>query len=177
MPIQFRCGNCKQLLGIARRKAGAVVACPTCGGKTIVPRTPENGSSLEPNEGKKGHAAAPKPGSFSLLERVDVEKLLSNPINQPSAPAGGGKAAIADPLEMKALPAASATVQPNAAKPASIPLIPIDDDDDVPMALSELAQPPTLFRVTPARAIFMLFVFLLSVSGSFLLGMWVGSLK
>ena len=40
MPIRFRCVYCDKLLGIARRKAGAVVSCPHCGEKLIVP-TPE----------------------------------------------------------------------------------------------------------------------------------------
>ena len=30
MPIRFRCSNCNRLLGIARRKAGAMVSCPHC---------------------------------------------------------------------------------------------------------------------------------------------------
>ncbi len=39
MPIQFRCAACQQLLGIAKRKAGSVVDCPTCRVKTLVPLT------------------------------------------------------------------------------------------------------------------------------------------
>jgi hypothetical protein len=37
MPIRFYCPFCDQLLGIARRKAGAVVECPSCHGKVGVP--------------------------------------------------------------------------------------------------------------------------------------------
>jgi hypothetical protein len=37
MPIRFRCAFCNQLLGIARRKAGKVVRCPTCSGQVVVP--------------------------------------------------------------------------------------------------------------------------------------------
>ena len=33
MPIRFRCAYCNQLMGIAHRKAGSVVRCPTCGGQ------------------------------------------------------------------------------------------------------------------------------------------------
>jgi hypothetical protein len=40
MPIRFRCAYCNQLMGIARRKAGTVVSCPTCQGQVVVP-TPE----------------------------------------------------------------------------------------------------------------------------------------
>jgi hypothetical protein len=37
MPIRFRCQYCNQLMGIARRKAGTEVECPTCKGKMVVP--------------------------------------------------------------------------------------------------------------------------------------------
>ncbi len=37
MPIRFRCAYCNQLLGIAKRKAGSVVRCPTCAGQVVVP--------------------------------------------------------------------------------------------------------------------------------------------
>jgi phage FluMu protein Com len=37
MPIKFRCKYCNQLMGIARRKAGTDVNCPTCNGILRVP--------------------------------------------------------------------------------------------------------------------------------------------
>src|SRR5438874_1439658 len=37
MPIRFRCQYCNQLMGIAHRKVGTEVECPTCKGKLIVP--------------------------------------------------------------------------------------------------------------------------------------------
>jgi hypothetical protein len=37
MPIRFHCDRCGQRLGIARRKAGAEIACPTCGKSQLVP--------------------------------------------------------------------------------------------------------------------------------------------
>jgi len=37
MPIKFRCSHCRQLLGIARAKAGQIVDCPTCGRAMRVP--------------------------------------------------------------------------------------------------------------------------------------------
>src|SRR5262249_59525811 len=39
MPIRFRCPFCNQLLGIARRKAGTAVQCPTCRGRVTGPAT------------------------------------------------------------------------------------------------------------------------------------------
>jgi hypothetical protein len=70
MPIRFRCVYCDKLLGIARRKAGAVVNCPQCGQPLIVP-TPEP----EPS------AAASLPVSPSqhpgkLFEQDDFDVLL-----------------------------------------------------------------------------------------------------
>ena len=37
MPIKFRCQFCRQLLGISRTRAGAVVDCPQCGRSLRVP--------------------------------------------------------------------------------------------------------------------------------------------
>jgi hypothetical protein len=37
MPIRFRCAYCQQLMGIGRRKVGAIVRCPRCAGEVIVP--------------------------------------------------------------------------------------------------------------------------------------------
>lgn len=49
MPIRFRCKYCNQLIGIARRKAGSDVSCPTCHGRLQVPggATTEEGGGLE----------------------------------------------------------------------------------------------------------------------------------
>ncbi len=51
-PIKFRCFRCNQLLGVARSKAGTVVACPKCQVELLVPepedsqgRTPETSST------------------------------------------------------------------------------------------------------------------------------------
>lgn len=98
MPIQFRCGSCNQLLGIATRKAGHVVNCPTCGNKTVVPRTiPAPAKSPEPAlAGVEGapdtmHAGPEEPPGpvftaepdepvgLSLLDRVDMDALLAPP--------------------------------------------------------------------------------------------------
>jgi hypothetical protein len=47
MPIRFRCAYCNQLMGIARRKAGTVVRCPTCAGQVIVPNPGQADSATE----------------------------------------------------------------------------------------------------------------------------------
>jgi len=72
MPIRFRCVYCDKLLGIARRKAGAVVNCPQCGQPLIVP-TPEP----EPEAtAAAAQPAAPPPGPAKLFEQDDFDVLL-----------------------------------------------------------------------------------------------------
>jgi hypothetical protein len=46
MAIRFYCPYCDRLLGIAQRRAGAVVECPSCHGKVGVP-TEEGARSEE----------------------------------------------------------------------------------------------------------------------------------
>jgi phage FluMu protein Com len=66
MPIRFRCAYCNQLLGIARRKAGTIVRCPTCAGQVIVP-TVESDASPQP-----------RPGSQPFVfERSDFDDILN----------------------------------------------------------------------------------------------------
>jgi hypothetical protein len=74
MPIRFRCAYCNQLLGIARRKAGTVVRCPTCAGQILVPK-------LEAEEAAKPRS----PGNEMVFERSDFDELLN-----PPSEAGGG---------------------------------------------------------------------------------------
>ena len=80
MPIRFRCAYCSQLMGIARRKAGTVVACPTCHGKLDVPQS-------DVVAGAAG-AAAP------LFEQNDFEDFLRVPFRDEAerhAAAGHGR--------------------------------------------------------------------------------------
>src|SRR5687767_4448875 len=72
MPIRFRCVYCDKLLGIARRKAGAVVNCPQCGQPLIVP-TPEP----EPEAtAAASQPAGPPKGPPKLFEQDDFDVLL-----------------------------------------------------------------------------------------------------
>ncbi len=87
MPIRFRCVYCNKLLGIARRKAGAVVNCPQCAEKLIVP-TPE---ADEPDTASKDEGAAEGAGEKPqpLFERADFSALLQGEptfrMNEPTA--------------------------------------------------------------------------------------------
>ncbi len=66
MPIKFRCAYCNQLLGIARRKAGSVVKCPTCSGQVVVPTLEEVGQVPE-------HRPAVNPAMF---EGNEIDRML-----------------------------------------------------------------------------------------------------
>jgi phage FluMu protein Com len=82
MPIRFRCHHCNQLLGIAHRKAGMMVQCPTCHAQILVPHPGTEGKAeVLP---AKPIPDAPAP----LFERSDFEAILQNPIaDKPAVPA------------------------------------------------------------------------------------------
>src|SRR2546421_9046611 len=74
VPIRFRCAYCNQLMGIARRKAGTVVRCPTCSGQVVVPDPgtaaeagPATGAGKPPFGGRDFHQLfdLPSPGGQS----------------------------------------------------------------------------------------------------------------
>ncbi|MFO0845735.1 MAG: hypothetical protein U0797_25680 [Gemmataceae bacterium] len=112
MPIRFRCPHCDQLLGIARRKAGAHVRCPSCRRDVAVPAEDE---PSRPDAPALPPPVAPRPGSGApaLFEQDDFEQLLHGSVGPsvvepprnrgsavrtpapggPSRPAGGGRAA------------------------------------------------------------------------------------
>lgn len=83
MPIRFRCAYCNQLLGIARRKAGTVIHCPTCAGQVVVPAA----ESEEP---------APAGRDEPVFERSDFEQMINpkpgRPRSRPPAPVNGPSA-------------------------------------------------------------------------------------
>lgn len=94
MPIRFRCEHCKQLLGIARRKAGSHVNCPTCQRQVLVPAQDEElvgqGNSPSPPGGNPLPAPAPAP-----FERDDFDALLRPPPSiSPDAPRKNGGALL-----------------------------------------------------------------------------------
>jgi hypothetical protein len=78
MPIRFRCVYCDKLLGIAKRKAGAVVNCPQCGQPLIVP-TPEPEPEPQATAVPSGPASSAGPEvrvPDRLFERDDFDVLL-----------------------------------------------------------------------------------------------------
>lgn len=64
MPIQFRCPECRKLLGVATRKAGVCIECPKCHVGVTVPA--ESTVSV-------------KSGAInSVFDEMDVDELLAN---------------------------------------------------------------------------------------------------
>jgi DNA-directed RNA polymerase subunit RPC12/RpoP len=83
MPIRFRCAYCNQLMGIARRKAGTVVRCPTCSGQVVVPDPEVAGPEAE-----EPSPPGPQPKGPELFDRSDFgDDLFHNA--QPSVARGG----------------------------------------------------------------------------------------
>ncbi len=64
MPVRFRCKYCNQLMGIARRKIGMEVNCPTCHNPVTVPPT----DSPDVDQ--------PAPKKDPLFEGSDLDALL-----------------------------------------------------------------------------------------------------
>jgi hypothetical protein len=72
MPIRFRCAYCNQLMGIARRKAGTVVRCPSCASQVTVPQPDSDEPEAPPSRPRKEtDAAAP------IFERSDFDEIFS----------------------------------------------------------------------------------------------------
>jgi hypothetical protein len=93
MPIRFRCAYCNQLMGIARRKAGAIVRCPTCAGQVVVP-DPKRRAPLGQN---------PAEGA-GLFERNDFDPGFQNP-TQAAGPRGHGGRLDVEPFPLPDQPA------------------------------------------------------------------------
>lgn len=98
MPIKFRCPHCRQLLGIARAKAGLPVDCPTCG-RTV--RVPHLDGRVEP---------LPKPGlnleDSSLVQALDQLALIGSlPPDEKDEKEPEFSEFVPDPIEVPAAPA------------------------------------------------------------------------
>jgi hypothetical protein len=120
MPIRFRCAYCNQLLGIARRKSGTVVRCPTCAGQVVVPEGDIDRPVSAPaaplvfeqsNFEELFNPLAPRPArrekvlSASSLPEIQVPDARPAPVARPSPPEGIDVVALADPAEPPIAPA------------------------------------------------------------------------
>jgi len=109
MPIRFRCVYCDRLLGISRRKAGAIVSCPHCKEKLIVPTPgPEDQAAAEEEKETNEDPALPqgKANGPQLFERDDIDALLQPKptyrAEPPKArPAAAGAAPVAEAVALE----------------------------------------------------------------------------
>ena len=171
MPIQFRCAYCSQLLGIARRKAGSVITCPTCGGQVIVPQPRTHGSQKP--------VAGPH---FAELERSDFEALF-----QPPAPGRLESDPIRDRGEPAIPPQPPRPERPSASAAERLPQAPAGNAsagiDELAMgeavSLRATAQPqptvvPSGVVLTRGRLIFFALITALLLALAFTAGMLIG---
>ena len=70
MPIRFCCESCQQLSSIATRKAGSIVACPTCGTEVIVPHDDGLARIVTPEEIAVEFAEAPQSDEDSATDQL-----------------------------------------------------------------------------------------------------------
>lgn len=178
MPIQFRCAACQQLLGIAKRKAGSVVDCPTCRVKTLVPLTStENETPIPPVRRERTQPV-------SIFDRVDVDKLLQKPTRPELVEQeGNSSVAVAPPPVRRKMVFTPDPVEERHSEPVEEPqAMPrlesseVEPVDDEPFALSPV---PTLTSSKSAISTMWLSIYLavggLLVLGAFLGGHWVGA--
>jgi hypothetical protein len=105
VPIKFACDHCGGVLSIARRKAYALIDCPKCGCKQVVPsesrisqddvrvvksKAPDASSAVAVMEAPP--VIRPIPGTATaverpLFERDDIENLLSDEAKKTAKPA------------------------------------------------------------------------------------------
>ncbi len=152
MPIKFRCKYCNQLMGIARRKAGTDVNCPTCNGVLRVPFHDEPSAPAPPVSAPAPAVAAPpfESSDFDAYLQADVR-------NQPVVTVPPPQSAGAE------MPLPGTVWNPQAA-PRLI--------DVEPAALSPAAPPGIVLSNGLATLLTIAIIFLMALS--FSLGLLVG---
>jgi len=153
MPIRFRC-NCGQLLGIARRKAGSTVRCPSCQKDVLVPAQAEASASAPP---------PPEPGGPALFERDDFDDLLQGGMSMGGVPARGSAVQAPPP---------PARPQP---MPPAVPVVQMEAQPwPAPAAPAARPAPPPGIYLTPGRATVLVVVAILLLALAFASGLIVG---
>ncbi|MFM7149206.1 MAG: hypothetical protein ACKO23_05145 [Gemmataceae bacterium] len=151
MPIRFRCHYCHQLLGIARRKAGSMVRCPTCQNELTVPSSSGSHHSepvVQPSETRPSSRKEP-----GLFDRDDFDDLLRP--GQPPYPS--------NPFPLGGPPSSSGAFSlPHPDGPASSP----EGSEPSPAART--------FLLTPLRTALLVAAVLVLMGIAFALGLLVG---
>jgi hypothetical protein len=156
MPIRFRCNSCNQLLGIAHRKAGSRVRCPTCSGQVVVP---------DPDEARAPeHAAAP------LFERSDFDEVFNPGQPRPESRNPKDKVVTAASLPDLAFPSPPPLTRPHAAPEYDAERI------VVPPAPAELPPAPPGIFLSPVKATLLTIAVIVALGVAFTAGFFVGFL-
>jgi hypothetical protein len=176
MPIRFRCAYCNQLLGIARRKAGTVVRCPTCAGQVVVPAA-DAAAEAEPDE--------PRPsGDQPVFERSDFDDLFNNP--KPATEAAAPPTAGAPAPRKQGSGGGAGTAAPPAQAPAPDEAWGTHADPDVevePLGLPAPRGGPSGFQppyrpqgivLSPTKATILTVVVVVGLAVAFAAGLLVG---
>lgn len=182
MPIQFRCAACQQLLGIAKRKAGSAVDCPTCHTKTLVPSTAtENVTPVPPVRRERTKAV-------NIFDKVDVDKLLQKPMRPEVVESDSAIAVAPPPVRRKMVFTADPVLEKQVnEEPQAFP--PIETVDagysEAPVAEPAHDEP---FAITPVpvlisthtnnRAMWVSLYWAaaaIAIGGAFIAGHWIGA--
>jgi len=141
MPIRFRCAYCNQLMGIARRKAGKVVRCPSCASQVTVP-LPDTDEPGEPAVQPRKEKDASEP----IFERSDFDEIF-NPAPAP-APVRKKRPEVSpfafdipDPPPAPELVDVYPKPEPPAPGPAPVPPAPVPQKSEVPSSPPAPATP------------------------------------
>jgi hypothetical protein len=79
MSIRFACPRCKQVLGVATRKAGTAVTCPKCKGSIVVPAAEESASGQASSAASSVGPSLSEPADVtSRFATPDIEETLSS---------------------------------------------------------------------------------------------------
>ncbi len=164
MPIRFRCKYCNQLMGIARRKVGTEVECPTCKGKLFVPQN----SAEESPAPAPALAPAPAANSPPMFERSDFDDFLNPSPPQPANNVGAQQTAspLAVPTRPQPIPQQRALHLPSNYDV---------DVDPMPGALAPLSQSEAPgILLSPSRATMLTVAVILGLALAFCAGLLVG---
>lgn len=165
MPIRFRCVYCNQLMGIARRKAGTVVRCPSCASQVTVPNLSAAGPSEQPARAPASSEPAPP-----LFERSDFDELF-NPGGVHTRPAAA-PAPPYDPPAPLPPPGPAAFLK----EPASPALAPDSGAGTATAVASDIAAPskPGIW-LTPGMLTWLSVGIIVALVLMFVLGFFLGS--
>jgi hypothetical protein len=159
--------HCDQLLGIARRKAGLPVSCPTCHKQVLVPHedqverptvAPSQVGSSAPANHAPPPTSSPAPSSPLLFERDDFDDLLNPPpLGRTTAPTPvPGPAPMRVPMPLTVGESVGHIAPPPEAVPEGHPL------------------PPVGIVLSPARATTLTVIFIVLLAAAFGAGLVVG---